>query len=63
MFGWFFKRPYRPVAQAVYYTVAGAIGLVLLAVGQSWAIGLAFIGCSGLALSGLGAAWRRRYPD
>lgn len=63
MLGWFFQRPYRPAAQAVHYAVAGVFGVVLLAVGQPWAVGLAAIGCSGLVLSGLGAAWRRRHPN
>jgi hypothetical protein len=61
--GVIFRRPYRPVAQAVYYAVAGALGVVLLVVGQPWAIGLAAIGCSGLILTGTGAAWRRRHPN
>jgi hypothetical protein len=55
-----FKRPYRPVAQAVYFAVAGLLGTALLIVGQPWAIGLAVVGLSGLVLSGAGAAWRHR---
>jgi membrane associated rhomboid family serine protease len=58
-----FKRPYRPVAQTVYYAVAGILGGVLLIVGQPWGIGLAVLGCSGIIFSGLGAAWRRRNPN
>jgi len=63
MLGWFFKRPYRPVAQALYYAGAAVLGAALLIAGQPWAIGAAAFGCAGLLLSGAGAAWRRRHPN
>jgi hypothetical protein len=63
MLRWFFKSPYRPVAQAVYWAGAGILGGVLLIVGQPWGIGLAAMGGLGVVLSGLGAVWRQRYPD
>jgi len=63
MLGWFFKRPYRPVAQAVYYARAGILGGVLLIVGQPWAIGLATAGGLGVLFSGIGALWRQRNPN
>jgi hypothetical protein len=63
MFEWFFKRPYRPVAQALYYAGAGILGGVLLIVGQSWGIGLAVMGGLGVVFGGLGAVWRQRYPN
>lgn len=58
-----FRRPYRPMAQTVYYIVAVVIGAALLVVGQSWAIGLFVIGCGGVVLMGAGAAWRNRHPS
>ncbi len=53
-----FKRPYRPVAQTIYYAVMAILGVVLLIVGQSWAGGIAVVGGGGLLLMGAGAAWR-----
>jgi hypothetical protein len=58
-----FRRPYRPVAQTIYYAVAATLGAVLLIVGQSWAIGFFAAGCGGVLLMGAGAAWRRRHPN
>lgn len=58
-----FKRPYRPVAQTVYYAVVALLGGGLLIVGQPWGIGLAGMGASGVLLMGTGAAWRRRHPN
>jgi hypothetical protein len=58
-----FRRPYRPVAQTVYYAVAASLGAVLLIVGQSWAIGVFVVGCGGVLLMGAGALWRRRNPS
>jgi hypothetical protein len=63
MLGWLFKRPYRPVAQAVYYAGSGILGGVLLIVGQPWAIGIAGTGVLGVVFSGLGAVWRQRNPS
>jgi hypothetical protein len=61
--GLIFKHPYRPLAQGVYYAFAGMLGIGLLILGQPWAIGLAGMGCAGVALSGAGVAWRRRHPN
>jgi hypothetical protein len=58
-----FKRPYRPIAQTVYYAVLGLLGGVLLIVGQPWAIGLTVLGAGGVVVMGAGAAWRHRHPS
>jgi hypothetical protein len=58
-----FRRPYRPVAQTIYYAVVAILGAVLLIVGQSWAIGLFGLGCGGVLLMSAGASWRHRHPN
>lgn len=58
-----FRRPYRPVAQTVYYAILATLGAGLLFVGQSWAIGVTAMGGCGLLLMGAGAAWRRHQSN
>jgi len=57
-----FRRPYRPLAQTVYYAGLAVLGAVLLVAGQSWAIGVLVVGSGGVALMAAGFAWRRRHP-
>jgi hypothetical protein len=56
-----FKCPYRPAAQTIYYGVLAISGVVLLVVGQSWAIGITVAGGGGVLFMVCGAVWRRRH--
>jgi len=52
------KPPSKPLQQTLYFAGVVVISGVLLALGQSWAIGPLVVGCAGLVVLGA-RAWRR----